>query len=935
MAKRRNKNKAKRRLAGLDRRVKINGEIVKKMLKKEGQNKNVISGGSDGEGSDPGGEVQITESGILTESDLNKSGVDEYQTDDQIKLTLKPVNGHKRIRMKKCKNNIDLGEEVLISPTEVDGETCIEITCGNNDATLFLSKLCLGSKGACILFSDSWYTPNEFQTVSGRETAKDWKRSIRHKGRSLKLLISKGLINVQAVSPKKTGVSKGVAPHKDNTVASTPLSDGKDNDGKASPGEQAIKQDTKPAENKPKRGRKPKKFRQRNALKARQLAEAKTIVDEPETTVPASSEEAMHESKDENEIKSESQADPRTDEERRFDEFVKTLRLTKATAPKLDPDVPAVPNVTEIPEPLADPNIPGADPEMPVLQKEEDFRPEAPENVHPENDENIDTALHAAVTPPPTPPAEKIDVKEDDIKLNETFKSRLASPGNGLKLTINREKIIPVTDTSPKLENSDQKTDPIEEIDDSKQSVAKSSLQTMLLHDALKSAKKYKEKLKQNPKTVSVKPIIQVPKVSTPDDKPEQPKVLPVFPSSDSKISLKSKEADFKYQKDMKQTAGARHVPGIYRTSEPSRQTHVPGLDSHSVLRELSKGDFSHLAGMSFQDFLGVLSSIYGPLPFPVNSNESAFAALQEMQRRHDMLRFLTQGQMDPSSPAFMYSMITQQILLAMTQQLFSTCNKTDWPSSQKCDSLKPDWTNSLKPEPDWTTLPPRSIVHNTKDNVPFNNLTINSHIPVQGHEVPCKKRKYPEERTSSDGALDLSMKKPKMTNQCTAAPSMPKHDFSDAPLDFSMKKTTYTERCFYKASSPVGTLNSSQRVGDSAVLWSNHTNGSSRPKALYCRCIDATKDDITKWSVDRVCEFLRNLDGCAQYTKTFHEQGINGRLLPYLTTQHLTRTLGMKVGPALTFLQAVDQRLKDRRPSVCRECKLPLMPLLMTAVKS
>ena len=41
---------------------------------------------------------------------------------------------------------------------------------------------------------DTWITPNEFQYISGRETAKDWKRSIRHHGKSMKLLLTKGIL---------------------------------------------------------------------------------------------------------------------------------------------------------------------------------------------------------------------------------------------------------------------------------------------------------------------------------------------------------------------------------------------------------------------------------------------------------------------------------------------------------------------------------------------------------------------------------------------------------------------------------------------------------------------------------------------------------------------------------------------------------------------
>ena len=75
------------------------------------------------------------------------------------------------------------------------GYTVICVECGLNKAVLHLDKLCQGSKGACILFDDAWMTPNEFQAESGRETAKDWKRSNKHHDKSIKLLMIKGLFS--------------------------------------------------------------------------------------------------------------------------------------------------------------------------------------------------------------------------------------------------------------------------------------------------------------------------------------------------------------------------------------------------------------------------------------------------------------------------------------------------------------------------------------------------------------------------------------------------------------------------------------------------------------------------------------------------------------------------------------------------------------------
>nr|XP_045238400.1 sterile alpha motif domain-containing protein 11 isoform X4 [Macaca fascicularis] len=84
-----------------------------------------------------------------------------------------------------------------------NGEPCIEVECGANRALLYVRKLCQGSKGPSIRHRGEWLTPNEFQFVSGRETAKDWKRSIRHKG---------------AAAPPFPAWTRGPRPHPNPTL---------------------------------------------------------------------------------------------------------------------------------------------------------------------------------------------------------------------------------------------------------------------------------------------------------------------------------------------------------------------------------------------------------------------------------------------------------------------------------------------------------------------------------------------------------------------------------------------------------------------------------------------------------------------------------------------------------------------------------------------
>lgn len=83
-----------------------------------------------------------------------------------------------------------------LKPDLERGEDVLEVSCGDLRAFLYVHKLCQGSKGKSILFNENWITPNEFQKQGGRVSAKDWKRSIRHGAKSLKVLISRGLIKL-------------------------------------------------------------------------------------------------------------------------------------------------------------------------------------------------------------------------------------------------------------------------------------------------------------------------------------------------------------------------------------------------------------------------------------------------------------------------------------------------------------------------------------------------------------------------------------------------------------------------------------------------------------------------------------------------------------------------------------------------------------------
>ncbi|GIY25586.1 SAND domain-containing protein [Caerostris darwini] len=105
--------------------------------------------------------------------------------------------------------------ESQFQPFLHDKDLVLEVECGANIGWMYLSRLCQGSKGASIFFQNVWLTPNEFQSISGRETAKDWKRSIRHKGKSLKLLMAKGYFAFHS----SVCVCKGLSAKTEKTTA--------------------------------------------------------------------------------------------------------------------------------------------------------------------------------------------------------------------------------------------------------------------------------------------------------------------------------------------------------------------------------------------------------------------------------------------------------------------------------------------------------------------------------------------------------------------------------------------------------------------------------------------------------------------------------------------------------------------------------------------
>ncbi|XP_030760648.1 uncharacterized protein LOC115885775 isoform X2 [Sitophilus oryzae] len=78
-------------------------------------------------------------------------------------------------------------------------------------------------------------------------------------------------------------------------------------------------------------------------------------------------------------------------------------------------------------------------------------------------------------------------------------------------------------------------------------------------------------------------------------------------------------------------------------------------------------------------------------------------------------------------------------------------------------------------------------------------------------------------------------------------------------------------------------------------------------------------QEDISSWTVEDVANFVNGIDICSEYTQNFRDQSIDGSGLPLLTEEHLTNTMGMKLGPALKFRSILAKKLGAC--NVCLHC--------------
>lgn len=60
-------------------------------------------------------------------------------------------------------------------------------------------------------------------------------------------------------------------------------------------------------------------------------------------------------------------------------------------------------------------------------------------------------------------------------------------------------------------------------------------------------------------------------------------------------------------------------------------------------------------------------------------------------------------------------------------------------------------------------------------------------------------------------------------------------------------------------------------------------------------------------FQVTEVADFVKNLEGCADYAEDFAMQEIDGQALMLLKADHLMSAMSMKLGPALKICAKID----------------------------
>lgn len=66
-------------------------------------------------------------------------------------------------------------------------------------------------------------------------------------------------------------------------------------------------------------------------------------------------------------------------------------------------------------------------------------------------------------------------------------------------------------------------------------------------------------------------------------------------------------------------------------------------------------------------------------------------------------------------------------------------------------------------------------------------------------------------------------------------------------------------------------------------------------------------------FQVNDVCNFVKNIPGCAIYADDFAVQEVDGEALVLIKPEHLVMAMAMKLGPALKIVASIDTLRPDK----------------------
>ncbi|XP_001651379.2 flocculation protein FLO11 isoform X2 [Aedes aegypti] len=150
-------------------------------------------------------------------------------------------------------------------------------------------------------------------------------------------------------------------------------------------------------------------------------------------------------------------------------------------------------------------------------------------------------------------------------------------------------------------------------------------------------------------------------------------------------------------------------------------------------------------------------------------------------------------------------------------------------------------------------------------------------------------------------------------------SPSRPTEGLSTFPLDLSSAAGAPSAAKRIKLS-PTPSRN--QETSPAPSSTNSQPSDSMELKLGLPRKCHARIEEISAWTVDNVCDFVGSIDICAEYVQNFRDQSIDGAGLPLLTEEHLTNSLGMKLGPALKLKSMLAKKLGG--PCPCALCAAP-----------